>query len=126
MLSSLLLPVLVFFLASTSVGALMLAALYPRVARAGTYRQRFDRVAGRAEARRTDAVDEDARDRRRSVEKTLREIDAKANALKNGRPKLGVRLRQAGLDWSTRTYWLVSAGAGLATYLTLLLPGLAS
>lgn len=125
MLSSALFPVLVFLLASTSVGGLMLAALYPRAAKAGAYRQRFDRLAGRAELRRMESVNEDARDRRRSVEKTLREIEEKqkANARKNGRPKLAVRLRQAGIGWSIRTYWLVSVGAGLATYVVMLLPG---
>ncbi|OHV79778.1 type II secretion system F family protein [Ensifer sp. LCM 4579] len=125
MLSSSLFPIFVFLLASTSVGGLMLAALYPRAAKAGAYRQRFDRVAGGAEARRMETVDEDARDRRRSVEKTLREIEEKqkANARKNSKPKLAVRLRQAGLDWSTRTYWLASAGAGLATYVGMLLAG---
>ncbi|MBP2233893.1 tight adherence protein B [Sinorhizobium kostiense] len=125
MLSSMLFPLLVFLLASTSVGTLMLAAFYPHAVKATAYRQRFDRVAGRAGAGQVDAADEDARDRRRSVEKTLREMDEKQkeNARRTGRPKLAVRLRQAGLAWSNRTYWFVSAGAGLATYLVMLLPG---
>jgi tight adherence protein B len=126
MLSSLLLPIFVFLLASTSVGGVMLAAFYPRAAKASAYRRRLDRVAGRAEVRRVETADEDARDRRRSVEKTLREIEEKqkANARKSGRPKLGARLRQAGLDWSPRTYWLVTVGAGLATYAVVLPMGL--
>lgn len=126
MLSSLLLPIFVFLLASTSVGGVMLAVLYPRAAKASAYRQRFDRVAGRSDVRRTDTADEDARDRRRSVEKTLREIEEKqkSKTRKSGRPKLGVKLRQAGLNWSPRTYWLITVGAGLATYVVVLPMGL--
>ncbi|AFL51590.1 tight adherence protein B [Sinorhizobium fredii] len=126
MLSASLFPVLIFFLASTSVGGLMLAAFYPRAAKASAYRQRFERVAGRTEIKATETADEERRDRRRSVEKTLRDIDEqqKARARKGGKPKLDVRLRQAGLGWSTRTYWLVCAAAGLATYVLIALLGL--
>ncbi|WP_018235799.1 type II secretion system F family protein [Ensifer sp. BR816] len=126
MLSTSLFPLLIFFLASTSVGGVMLAALYPRAAKAGAYRQRFERVAGRTEIKATETTDEERRDRRRSVEKSLREIDEqqKAHARKGGKAKLHVRLRQAGLGWSIRTYWSACAGSGIVTYFLVTLQGL--
>ncbi len=126
MLSASLFPVLIFFLASSSVGGLMLAAFYPRAAKASPYRQRFERVAGRTEVNRAESADEERRDRRRSVEKSLREIEEKqkAQARKGGKPKLAIRLRQAGLGWSVRTYWLACAGSGLATYVLISFLGL--
>ncbi|WEX75057.1 type II secretion system F family protein [Sinorhizobium numidicum] len=124
MLSSSLLPVFVFLLASTSVGGALLAVFYPRAAKASPYRQRFERVAARTESK--PKSDEEGRDRRRSVEKTLREIEdkQKANTRQGSKPRLSVRLRQAGLGWSLRTYCLACAGAGLATYAVTLLLGL--
>jgi tight adherence protein B len=125
MLSTSIFPVFIFLLGSTSVGGLLLAAFYPQATKASAYRQRFERVAAPTESRRTERVDENGRDRRRLVEKTLREIDEKqtANARKRGNRRLGVRLRQAGLGWSLRTYYLACAGAGFAAYVLVLLAG---
>ncbi|ACP21838.1 pilus assembly protein TadB (plasmid) [Sinorhizobium fredii NGR234] len=125
MLSASLFPVLIFFLASSFVGGLMLAAFYPRTVKASAYRQRFERVAGHTQINRTGSADE-SRDRRRSVEKTLRDIEEqqKAHVRKGRKPKLEARLRQAGLGWSTRAYWVACAGTGLAIYVLVALLGL--
>jgi tight adherence protein B len=126
MLTSPLFPLFVFVLASTSVGGVMLAILYPHVAKASAYKQRFERIAALTDRNTAESVDEDGRDRRRFVEKTLREIDEKqkANAKKGGKPTLAGRIRQAGLNWTRKTYYLVCVGAGLASYVIALLLGL--
>ncbi|NRP72790.1 hypothetical protein ILFOPFJJ_03689 [Ensifer psoraleae] len=118
MLTSLLFPAFVFLLASTSIGGVMIAVFYPRVVKASVYRQRFERIAAVAERKQSERAEEDGRDRRRSVEKTLREIDAKhkANARRSRKPSLAGRIRQAGLHWSTRTYFLACAGVALTTW----------
>lgn len=104
----------------------MLAILYPHVAKASAYKQRFERLAALTDRNTAESVCEDGRDRRRFVEKTLREIDEKqkANAKKGGKPTLTGRIRQAGLNWTRKTYYLVCVGAGLASYVTALLLGL--
>ncbi|THK36100.1 type II secretion system F family protein [Ensifer sp. MPMI2T] len=126
MLSSLLLPTIVFLLASSSVAGVMVVAFYPRVVKASAYRHRFERIAAVAERQRSKPTEEDDRDRRRSVEKTLREIEAKhqANARKGRKPPLTGRMRQAGLQWSTKTYFLVSSAAALVTWGVMLFLGL--
>lgn len=103
----------------------MLAILYPHVAKASAYKQRFERVAALTDRNTAESVDEDGRHRRRFVERTLREIDEKqkANAKKGGKPTLTGRIRQAGLNWTRKTYYLVCVGAGLASYVTALLLG---
>ncbi|RVK39646.1 type II secretion system F family protein [Sinorhizobium meliloti] len=122
MATSLLFPVFVFLLASTSIGGMMVAAFYPRVSKASAYRQRLERISARAEDKRSEPAETDGRDRRRSVEKTLREIEEKrqANARK-GKVTLSARLRQSGLHWSRKAYFLVCAGAALATWVVMLL-----
>ncbi|MBB4184368.1 type II secretion system F family protein [Sinorhizobium terangae] len=125
MLSSLLLPAIVFLLASSSVAGVMVVAFYPRVVKASAYRHRFERIAAVPERQRGKRPEEDVRDRRRSVEKTLREIEAKheANARKGRKPALAGRIRQAGLQWSTKTYSLISAAAALVTWGVMLFLG---
>jgi tight adherence protein B len=53
--------------------------------------------------------------KRSDIEKTLREIEEKQKAKKGSRPSLLIRMRQAGLNWSTRSYFaaclLIGAGA---------------
>jgi tight adherence protein B len=111
-------PAMIFALASLSVGGMMLAAFYPRVAKPRPFKQRFNRIAA-FETRGQEATAQDSdRDRRRSVEKTLRELEEtqKANARKSGKPRLMGRIRQAGLTWTRKTYYLVCVGAGLGSY----------
>lgn len=122
MATSLLFPVFVFLLASTSIGGVMVAAFYPRVSKASAYRQRLARMSAPAENKRSEPTEADGRDRRRSVEKTLREIEEKrqANARK-GKTTLTARLRQSGLHWSPKTYFVVCACAALASWCAMLL-----
>lgn len=116
--------VVVFLLGTCCVGALLMAVLYPRLAAASALDRRLALIsvpAGTAALK--GGVPEESR-RKRSVEETLREAEAKLNARakRSAKPSLFIRLRQADLGWSKRTYYLVCLAVGLAT--TLLILGL--
>ncbi|MCT7374363.1 type II secretion system F family protein [Chelativorans salis] len=118
MLAPSLFVIMVFALASLSVGGVAMALFYPQIAKASPFRRRFDGIAAFSARERQASSDEDGRDRRRSVEKTLRELEEKqkAKTRKTSRPTLAGRIRQAGLTWTTKSYYLVCAGSGLASY----------
>ncbi len=117
---------LTFLFVALAIGATLLA-IWPR-GRAGSRRERrLNAVKGTAspEARRGAGSEEDRR--RRLVENTLRELDAKqkAKARRGARPTLTGRLRQAGLNWNKSFYLTVCAIVGAVTYgLVLSLTGL--
>ncbi len=56
--------------------------------------------------------------RRKAVEKTLREIEERQNALKGSRrrPTLDRRLREAGLTWQPLFYWLINLLVAACTF----------
>lgn len=126
MLSPLAVQIAVVILAVLSVGGLLSAAFYPRLAgksaadkrlesAAASKRRPIDRVVGNEESRR-----------KRSVEDTLKELEqAQKKAMRSSRPTLTVRMRQAGIGWGRNGYLLVCVIAGFLTFgLTLLIFGL--
>jgi len=122
MLPPVVLAVVVFLLATLCVGAILLAALYPRLAAASALDRRLALISTPAgPAALKNGVPEESR-RKRSVEQTLREAEEKlaARAKRSTKPSLAVRLRQAELGWSKRTYFLVCIAAGLAVTLLIL------
>lgn len=116
MLPPVLLAAAVFLLSACCVGAILLAVLHPRLAAASTLDRRLALISGPAGLK--DDVPDESR-RKRSVEETLREADEKLNAKtkRSAKPSLAVRLRQAELGWSKRTYYLVCLVVGLAVVL---------
>lgn len=122
MLPPVILVVVVFLLGTCCVGALLVAVLYPRMAAASAFDRRLALISVSAgPASRKGDVPEESR-RKRSVEETLREAEEKlgARAKRSSKPSLSVRLRQAELSWSKRTYYLVCVVAGLAALLLIL------
>lgn len=114
MLASYMVPIIVFLLASISVAGIAFA-LAPR-ASYDPFRSRFERVAGFADAMTDAPPSDDSRERKRAIEKTLRELDEKSADKQGGKPTLVGRLRQAGLSWSRKTYYIACAVAGFVTY----------
>jgi tight adherence protein B len=108
---------LIFLLGACSVGMLLLVALHPWLAARSAFHRRIERVAAAGPGLTPQA--DDGRLRKRSVEQTLREADAnfKIKGKKRAKPPLPARLRQAGLGWSPRTYYLVSVAAGIVVFL---------
>ncbi|HBT00682.1 MAG TPA: pilus assembly protein, partial [Citreicella sp.] len=98
--------ILTFALVALCVGGLLFAMFQPQLVRSARARQRVGMViTHRPSSARPQEVDEGAR-RRRSVEETLREIEQKQKALSRSRARKSLqhRLREAGLDWTKRTY----------------------
>ncbi|MCR4264729.1 type II secretion system F family protein [Nitratireductor sp. ZSWI3] len=118
-------PIVVFAFATLSVAGVTAAVFYPRLAQPSSFKRRFQGLAtADAEAGAAPSADEE-RDRRRSVEKTLRELEEKqkAKSRKAGKPTLSGRIRQAGLSWSTKRYYIACAVSGAASLLLAFVSG---
>jgi tight adherence protein B len=111
--------VVIFLLASISVGGFLFVAAGPllsrdsrlkiRLAQIGRNPQRASKLIGNSEESR----------RKRLVDDTLRELEAKqrAKAKNKAKPTLTSRLRQAGLNWHRRTYFTITFTTGVIVYL---------
>jgi tight adherence protein B len=122
MLPPVILVAVVFLLSTCCVGALLLGVLHPRLAAASTLDRRLALISVPAEPAVPKSGVPEERHRKRSVEETLREADEKhsARAKRSTKPSLSVRLRQAEIGWSKRTYYLVCIATGLAAMLVIL------
>ena len=123
MLSSTLLPIFAFLLGAGSVGGILVAALYPRLAGGSPFARRIQVVSASrlgGASRPSDVATE--KTRKRSVKATLNEADElqEAKARKRYKPSLAARLRQGGIDWTIHGYFLVCGGAGMAMFLATL------
>ena len=114
----------IILLTALSAATVLLALVQPGAAAADLRRARLQAVAG-VGAR--PAVTDDGR-RRKLVENTLREMEAKQQAARSrsgAKPTLIGRMRQAGLTWSKKVYFSVAVVSGLvAGFLVMLLSGL--
>lgn len=118
MLSPATIQIAVALLAVFSVGGVLVAALYPRLSGGTKSERRLEAVS----ASKRKAIDratggEEVR-RKRSVEDTLKELDEaqKEKARKSQKPALLTRMRQAGLTWSRKTYYLACVGAAFGSF----------
>jgi tight adherence protein B len=106
-------------LAMLSAGGLAYALLYGRIESEDRAGSRLDRVQSRSPAidvARARAVDP-AR-RRKSIQETLKEIEEKQKAkARHNSPPLALRIEQAGLSWSRRTFLLISLVTGVVLFL---------
>jgi tight adherence protein B len=118
MLSPVAVQIAVVLLAVFSVGGVLAAALYPRLSGGTKTDKRLESitVAKRKPSDRLAAADENRR--KRSVEDTLKELEEaqKAKARSSRNPALTARMRQAGIPWSKKTYYLVSLLVGLGGF----------
>jgi tight adherence protein B len=100
------------FLAATAIGGLAWVFLYPLLSGEKKAEARRASVA-RAEpvARQTDKAQ---RSRREQVEGSLKEVEARRQ--KEKKVSLGVRLTQAGLNWTPRKFLIISGILGLGCF----------
>ncbi|MDB5570847.1 MAG: type secretion system protein [Hyphomicrobiales bacterium] len=107
--------VLIAVLSALSAGGLLIAAFYPHMRRAAQLDRRIERLTHPvlAASQRGDRNDDS---RKRSVEATLTEAEAreKDSKAKRNKASLLVRLRQADLPWSPRRYYVTCLATGLA------------
>jgi tight adherence protein B len=100
------------FTAATAIGGVAYVFVYPLLSGEKKAERRRASVA-RAEpvARQSDKAQ---RSRREQVESSLKEVEARRQ--KEKKVSLSVRLVQAGLDWSTRKFMILSGVLGLACF----------
>lgn len=80
-----------------------------------TSKKRMKAVAGQGSLRgkrQTAALDAGAQ-RRRQVQETLKELEEKQKKARKASLSLRAQIEQAGLSISIKTFWMISAGAGL-------------
>jgi tight adherence protein B len=102
-----------FFLASVAFGGVAWVFVYPILSGERKAEQRMANVAKAEPAAR--ATRGSQKSRRDIIENTLKEFDERHK--KSKRVPLSVRLAHAGLLWSKRQFFLVSAGIGAAMFL---------
>lgn len=98
------------FLATVAVGGIAWVFLLPYLSGEKAMEKRKASVAAKepVAARAARGVQ---RSRREQVESSLKQIETKQK--KNKRASLATRITQAGLTWSNRTFFLISAGLGV-------------
>lgn len=108
--------VLIVPLAALAVAGLLLAIALPWVQARERHQRRMslalggDQVAGQSSA-----PGGQVSTRRKAIEKTLHEINERQSA-RRSRPGLNHRLREAGLDWTPRFYWLLCASLAAGAF----------
>jgi len=120
--SYLILPVVAFVLATASVGGLLLALYYPRLAGGSPLDRRIEMIS--PSRIRTVRVGDNTAEkaRKRSVVSTLQEADERqrGETRKRYKPSLATRLRQANIGWTAKKYYLTCVGAGVVLFLAFL------
>jgi tight adherence protein B len=112
----------VVVLATLSAGGVAYAFLYGRIERENTTERRLDFIQGKNRGetapRSGGRQATDPTKRRKSVQETLKELEVqqKAKAKQTKAPPLMLRIQQAGLSWSRRTFFLISAGCGAVIF----------
>jgi tight adherence protein B len=107
------------FLAATAVGGLAWVFIYPSLSGEKKAEQRRSAVARPEPAARQ--IDRSQRSRREQVEGSLKEVEARRQKQKN--VALSVRLTQAGLNWSTKKFTIVSGALGAALFAVVMAVG---
>ncbi len=108
-----------FFLASVAVGGVAWVFLYPILSGERKAEQRMASVAKAEPVARTARSNQ--KSRRDIIESTLKELEERHK--KSKRVPLSVRIAQAGLFWSKRQFFIISAGIGVAMFLLGLFTG---
>lgn len=94
------------FLATAAVGGIAWVFLYPLLSGERKAETRRASIA-RAEPPAARQAEKSQRSRREQVESSLKDLEARRAQEKS--VPLNVRLSQAGLDWTTQKFWIVSA-----------------
>lgn len=112
--------VLVVPLAALAGAGLFLAIGLPWVRARERHQRRVALALGDgAGSNRTNSAEGQVANRRKAIEKTLKEITDRQSARspRHRKASLDQRLREAGLTWTLRFYWLLSAGIAAAAFL---------
>jgi tight adherence protein B len=92
------------FLAATAIGGLAWVFIYPALSGENQAESRRALIARPEPAARQ--AEKTQRSRREQVEGSLKDLEARAQKQKS--VPLGTRITQAGLEWSTQKFWIIS------------------
>ena len=102
---------LMFLLGTLAAGGVLWVFIYPLLSGERRADQRMASVSRTQAAAAVPGTTRGApKVRREQVEETLKELEVRRKKSKS--PPLSVRISQAGLKWSKRQFWLISAGMG--------------
>jgi tight adherence protein B len=102
---------IMFLLGTVAAGGVLWVFIYPLLSGERRADQRMASVARTQTSVTAAATTRGApKLRREAVEETLKELEVRRKKSKS--PPLSVRISQAGLKWSKRQFWLISAGMG--------------
>jgi tight adherence protein B len=104
----------VLLLVSAACGGLAWVFLYPILSGERQAEKRRESIAQTDPVARKAVARGSVKSRREQIEETLKEVDARNRKLK--RRPLSVRISQAGIDWSKRTYFIGSGVLGLVVW----------
>jgi len=107
------------FLAATALGGIAWVFIYPFLSGEKKAESRRASVARSEPAAR--AADKNQRSRREQVETSIKDLEARRR--KESKVPLSSRLTQAGLDWSTQKFMIVSGILAAACFLVAILSG---
>jgi tight adherence protein B len=111
-------------LAALSAGGLAYGLLYGRIQNESNTERRLDFIQGKNKTAPSGRANDPTR-RRKSVQETLKELEEvqKAKAKQSRSPPMTARMQQAGLNWSRRTFWTISATVGAVLFLLVWITG---
>jgi tight adherence protein B len=104
-----------FSLVTVAAGGVVWVFVYPFLSGERQAESRLASVARPDPAARAAAQRGPQRSRREQVEETLKDLEVRQKKPK--RPPLSTRIRQAGLSWSERQFYLISAGMAAVTFI---------
>ncbi len=103
----------VFFLVAVAVGGIAWVFIYPILSGDKQAEERRDRLATPDHSPRVAIGRTAQKGRREQVEETLKELEVRQRKAKS--VPISVQIEQAGLTWTKRQFWLISAGLGIVT-----------
>jgi tight adherence protein B len=106
-----------FFLVSVAIGGVVWVFIYPILSGEKKAEARRESVARAAPVVRAAAAARTQKTRREQVEGSLKGLEAK----RAKSPPLTVRISQAGLSWSKRQFFIISAALGVGLFLVFIM-----
>lgn len=118
--------IIIGLLTSISVGGLGLAVFKRKISKESLLKSRLNLIADNTKLKRDITSEENARNRKRAVERGLREIEEKRSTAKRKgyKQRLLQRMREAGLNWSYRKLAEINVTVGCCVALILLNAGI--
>lgn len=115
MLTPEMIPVVVALLATFCAAGVVITIFYSYIGRRSESHKRFAAIAASSYVS-TRTTNTDETKRKKVVEATIRELEEKQRLKKTSKLTLTIRMRQAGLSWDLKTYYIVCVAAALVSF----------